>query len=169
VIGKIMRRLGTWMPSAGLLGTTTGIILTVIAAVAGLAALVLPAFWAASPPDIRRLKAPRRPGKVNGVMPAGDQCSVTPRRGDNWQQYLSAFGWSRRQAAAGRTPRPDVAVGAGYHLQVHLVPTVPAGVRQPVCGHPVDGDHCAVEDRWACPALLASRAAAGMRTRIAHA
>jgi hypothetical protein len=74
-----------------LLGTTTGIIVTVIAAVAGLAALILPAFWAASPPDIRRLRAPRRPGKLKGAVPTGDQRSLTPRQGDNRQTGLAAL------------------------------------------------------------------------------
>lgn len=66
-----------------LLGTTTGIIVMVIVAVAGLAVLIVPMFWAASPPDNRRLKAPRRPGKANAALPAGDQRSVTPPRRDN--------------------------------------------------------------------------------------
>jgi hypothetical protein len=74
-----------------LLGTTTGIILTVIVAVAGLAALIVPMFWAASPPDIRRLKAPRRPGKVNGAVPAADQRSVTPRQRGNRETGMAGL------------------------------------------------------------------------------
>jgi len=62
-----------------------------MAAVAGLAALILPAFWAASPPDIRRLRAPRRPGKLNGAVPTGAQRSLTPRQGDNRQTGLAAL------------------------------------------------------------------------------
>ena len=84
-----------------LLGTTTGIILMVIAAVVGLAVLIIPMFWAATPPDIRRLKAPWRPGKVHGALPAGDQRSLTPRRRDN-----------RETGMAG--PAGDTAVGQGH-------------------------------------------------------
>ena len=84
-----------------LLGTTTGIILMVIAAVVGLAVLIIPMFWAATPPDIRRLKAPWRPGKVHGALPAGDQRSVTPPRRDK-----------RETGMAG--PAGDTAVGQGH-------------------------------------------------------
>jgi hypothetical protein len=84
-----------------LLGTTTGIILMVIAAVVGLAVLIIPMCWAATPPDIRRLKAPWRPGKVHGALPAGDQRSVTPPRRDN-----------RESGMAG--PTGDTAVGQGH-------------------------------------------------------
>jgi hypothetical protein len=66
-----------------LLGTTAGIILTVIVAVVGLVALIAPMFLAASPPDIRRLRAPWRPGKGNGGVPAAGQRSITPPRRDN--------------------------------------------------------------------------------------
>jgi hypothetical protein len=43
-----------------LLGTTTGLILTAVVAVVGLAVLIVPVFLAANPPDIRRLTTRRR-------------------------------------------------------------------------------------------------------------
>ena len=44
-----------------LLGTTTGIILTAVVAVVGLGVLIVPMFWAAGHPDIRRQRTRRRP------------------------------------------------------------------------------------------------------------
>jgi hypothetical protein len=64
----------------------------VIVAVAGLAVLIVPMFWAASPPDIRRLRAPWRPGKVHGALPAGDQRSVTPPRRDDRETGMAGPG-----------------------------------------------------------------------------
>jgi len=65
-----------------LLGTTTGIIVIVVVAVAGLAVLIVPMFWAAGQFDTRRPWA-RQLGKLNAGMPSGDAPSVTPRRDDD--------------------------------------------------------------------------------------
>ena len=66
-----------------LLGTTTGIILTVIVAVIGLAVLIIPVFWAAGHPDTRRPRARQRQGKVASAVQTDDPRSVTPRRGSD--------------------------------------------------------------------------------------
>jgi hypothetical protein len=66
-----------------LLGTTTGIILTVIVAVIGLAVLLIPMFWAAGHPNTRRPAARQRPGKIHGAVQTDDPRSVTRRRDDN--------------------------------------------------------------------------------------
>jgi hypothetical protein len=66
-----------------LLGTTTGIILTVIVAVVGLAVLIIPMFWAAGHPDTRRPRARQRPGKTHSAVQTSDPRSVTGRRDDN--------------------------------------------------------------------------------------
>jgi hypothetical protein len=67
-----------------LLGTTTGIVLTVVVAVVGLAVLIVPVFWAAGHPNTRRQRTRQRPENIPGAAQPGDPCSVTPRRGDNW-------------------------------------------------------------------------------------
>jgi hypothetical protein len=72
-----------------LLGTTTGIILTVIVALIGLAVLVIPVFWAADHPDTRRPRAQQR-GRVTGAVQAGDPRNVLmPRRGDNRESHIA--------------------------------------------------------------------------------
>jgi hypothetical protein len=57
-----------------LLGTTTGIILTVIVAIAGLAVLIIPTFWASGHPDPTGTRARQR-RKADGGTQQGD-----PRR-----------------------------------------------------------------------------------------
>jgi hypothetical protein len=57
-----------------LLGTTAGIILTVIVAIAGLAFLIIPAFWASGHPDPTGTR-PRQPRKAGDGTQQGD-----PRR-----------------------------------------------------------------------------------------
>jgi hypothetical protein len=66
-----------------LLGTTTGIILTVVVALVGLGVLIVPVFWAAGHPNTRRQRMRQRPENIPGAVPTGDPRSVTPRRGDN--------------------------------------------------------------------------------------
>jgi hypothetical protein len=68
---------------AELLGTTTGMILTAIVAVIGLAALIGMVFLAAREPDTRRLKVQRR-GEVSGSGPIG---KISAGQGDRpWEQ-----------------------------------------------------------------------------------
>jgi hypothetical protein len=57
--------------NAELLGTTTGIILTAVVAIAGLVVLIGSVFWADAHPDTRRLKVRRR-GEVAGSGPRGE-------------------------------------------------------------------------------------------------
>jgi hypothetical protein len=66
-----------------LLGTTTGIILTVVVAVVGLAVLILPMFLAAGQSNIRRPWARQRLRKLNPGAPSDDAGGVPPRRDDN--------------------------------------------------------------------------------------
>jgi hypothetical protein len=64
-----------------LLGTTTGMILTAIVAVVGLAVLLATVFLAAGRPETKRLKARRR-GEVSG--PTG---KISAGQGDRpWEQ-----------------------------------------------------------------------------------
>lgn len=57
-----------------LLGTTAGIILTVIVAIAGLAVLIIPMFWASGHPDRTRARERRKAG---GGAQQGDPRHVT--------------------------------------------------------------------------------------------
>jgi hypothetical protein len=67
-----------------LLGTTTGMILTAIVAVAGLAALIGLSFWGGGgQPDTRRLNVRRR-GEISGSGPAGE---ISTGQGDQpWER-----------------------------------------------------------------------------------
>jgi hypothetical protein len=87
-----------------LLGTTTGIILTAVVAVVGLGVLIVPMFWAAGHPDIRRHRTRRRPWNIPGAVPTGDPRSVTPRRGDNRENQMTG---SAGDAAGGQGHWPS--------------------------------------------------------------
>ena len=88
-----------------LLGTTTGIILTVIVALIGLAVLVIPVFWAAEHPDTRRPRARQQRGRVTGAVQAGDPRGVLmPRRGDNRESQMTG---SAGDAAGGQGDWPS--------------------------------------------------------------
>jgi hypothetical protein len=68
---------------AELLGTTTGMILTAVVALVGLAALLGIVYWAGAQPDTRRLKLRRR-GEISGSGPTGE---ISPGQGDQpWEQ-----------------------------------------------------------------------------------
>ena len=65
-----------------LLGTTTGIIVTAVVAVVGLAVLIAPMFLAGNPPDIRRLIT-RRQREISGSHSA----EISPRQGSRpWER-----------------------------------------------------------------------------------
>jgi hypothetical protein len=69
-------------PNAELLGTTAGIILTAVVAVAGLAVLLGATFWADLHSATGRVRAPRR-GEVSG---SGTSAAISPGQGDNpWE------------------------------------------------------------------------------------
>lgn len=70
--------------NAELLGTTTGIILTAIVAVAGLVVLIGMVFWADTNPDTRRLKVRRR-GEISGSAPRGE---VSAGQGDQPRERI---------------------------------------------------------------------------------
>jgi hypothetical protein len=70
--------------NAELLGTTTGIILTAVVAVAGLAAMLGLVFWADAPPDTRRLKI-RRQGEISGSGPTGQ---ISTGQGDRPEERI---------------------------------------------------------------------------------
>jgi hypothetical protein len=68
---------------AELLGTTTGIIVTAVVAVAGLVLLIGSVFWADAHPDTRRLKVRRR-GEIAGSGPRGE---ISAGQGERpWEQ-----------------------------------------------------------------------------------
>ena len=69
--------------NAQLLGTTTGMILTAVVAIVGLAAWLGLVFWADAPPDTRRLKLRRR-GEISGSGPTGE--ISTGQGGRPWEQ-----------------------------------------------------------------------------------
>jgi hypothetical protein len=69
--------------NAELVGTTAGIILTAVVAVASLAALIGAVFWADAHPDTRRLKVRRR-GELSGSGPEGE---ISAGEGDRpWER-----------------------------------------------------------------------------------
>jgi hypothetical protein len=77
-------QIGT-TPNTELLGTTAGIILTAVVAVAGLAVLIGATFWADLHPATERLPVPRR-GEVSG---SGTSAEVSPGQGDNPREHIS--------------------------------------------------------------------------------
>jgi hypothetical protein len=68
---------------AQLLGTTTGMIVTAVVAVVGLAALLGLVFWGGGQPDTRRLKVRRR-GEISGSGPTGE--ISTGQGGRPWER-----------------------------------------------------------------------------------
>lgn len=70
-------------PNAELLGTTAGMILTAVVAVAGLAVMIGAVFWADLRSATGRLRVPRR-GEVSG---SGTSAEISPDQGDNpWER-----------------------------------------------------------------------------------
>ena len=68
---------------AELLGTTAGIIVTAVVAIAGLVVLIGSVFWSDAHPDTRRLKVRRR-GEIGGSGPRGE---ISAGQGERpWEQ-----------------------------------------------------------------------------------
>ena len=107
-----------------LLGTTTGIILTVIVAVIGLGVLIAPVFWAAGHPETTRHRTRQRPGKIHGAVRTGDPRSVTPRGGHDGERTMAG-------------PAGDAAGGQGHWPAERLENRhVPKGATRMASSHP---------------------------------